>query len=233
MKIRVLVPAILLALSVANGVQAQNGFKEIFNGKDLEGWKGNPDLWSVKDGAITGTTTDEDPIKANTFLVWEGRVANFELELDYKIGAEGNSGIQYRSKVLDKNEFIVGGYQADIDATMKFAGINYEEKGRGILAQRGTTVTIATDGKKEVENHGDAAELGKKIKAEDWNHYRVVAKGNELSHFINGELMSKVIDDETDKSSARGVLAFQVHKGPAMEIQFKNIKLKRIRKPKK
>jgi hypothetical protein len=211
----------------------QDGFKEIFNGKDLSGWKGNPDLWTVKDGAITGTTTADKPLKFNTFLVWqEGRVANFELELEYRLLAGdkdkpgGNSGIQYRSKVIDEAQFIVGGYQADIDYTLKYSGINYEEKGRGILAERGQRVTINDKGEKSSESMGSAEELGKKIKKDDWNRYRVVAAGNKLSHFINDTLMSEVIDQQKEKAATEGVLAFQVHTGPPMVIQFRSIRLK-------
>jgi hypothetical protein len=217
----------VLSILVASPMMAQDKAKEIFNGKDLTGWKGNPDLWSVKEGCITGTTTADHPLKFNTFLVWDaGKVSNFELEFDYKLGAEGNSGVQYRSKVLDAEKFIVGGYQADIDATLKFAGINYEEKGRGILAQRGKRVTIDAAGKKSEEAFGDGVELGKAIHgAGQWNHYRLVANENKLSHFINGTLMSEVIDDQEGKASKEGVLAFQIHVGPPMEIQFKNVRL--------
>lgn len=211
------------------GAQKKNqeaGFKKIFNGQDLSGWKGNQELWSVEDGAITGRTTADKPLKFNTFLIWEeGPVANFELRLDYKI-VDGNSGIQYRSSVINEDDYIVGGYQADIDATMKFAGINYEEKGRGILAQRGQRVTIAEDGTKSVETFGDAAELGEKIHGDDFNSYRLVARGNKLSHYINDQLMSEVIDNEAGKAASQGVLAFQVHQGPPMVIQFKNVRLK-------
>ncbi len=216
-----------LLMLVAIPLMAQDTPREIFNGKDLSGWKGNSDLWSVKDGCITGTTTADKPLKFNTFLIWEGgNVSNFELEFDYKIGSEGNSGIQYRSKIINEQDFIVGGYQADIDATLKFAGINYEEKGRGILAQRGQRVTIDVAGAKSAEAIGDGVELGKKIHgAGEWNHYRLVAQGNRLSHSINDTLMSEVIDDQEGKASKEGVLAFQIHVGPPMEIQFKNIRL--------
>jgi Domain of Unknown Function (DUF1080) len=221
--------AVFASLCVLGSVvSAQDGFKEIFNGKDLTGWKGNSELWSVEDGCITGKTSADKPLKFNTFLIWEGTVSDFELEFDYKIGAEGNSGVQYRSKVLNPTDFVVGGYQADIDATLKFAGINYEEKGRAILAQRGQRVTIDNSGVKnaKIESIGDADELGKAIKKEDWNHYRLVAKGNKLSHMINDKLMSEVIDSEEGKAAAEGVLAFQIHTGPVMKIQFKNVRLK-------
>ncbi len=223
----------LLALSAPAAFAQDDGFKELFNGKDLSGWKGNTSLWSVEDGVITGRTTDEAPIEFNTFLVWdEGIVGDFELEVDYRLTAGdkdnpgGNSGIQYRSKLINEEDFVVGGYQADIDLTLKYSGINYEEKGRGILAQRGERVTIAEDGEKSIELIGDAAELGKSIKADSWNHYRVVAKGNTLSHYINRMLMSELIDNQTEKAATEGVLAFQIHRGPPMVIQFKNVRLK-------
>lgn len=219
---------LLVLLGLSTSSYGQEDFREIFNGEDLKGWAGNENLWSVEDGAITGKTTDEDPIPFNTFLIWEEQeVADFELELEYRIQG-GNSGIQYRSKVLKEKDYVVGGYQADIDSTLKFAGINYEEKGRGILAQRGTQVTLKADGTKEVERFADATELGSKIKEEGWNRYRIVAKGDRLSHYINDELMSEVIDKHAEKSAAKGVLAFQVHRGPAMTIQFKKIRFRSL-----
>jgi len=215
---------------IASPLCAQEGAKEIFNGKDLTGWKGNTELWSVEDGCITGKTTAEKPLKFNTFLIWDaGKVSNFELEFDYKIGKEGNSGIQYRSQVIKEDDFIVGGYQADIDASLQYAGINYEERGRGILAQRGQRVTIDKAGAKKEEFIGDGKELGKVIKSEDWNHYKLVANGNKLSHMINDKLMSEVIDDQEGKAAAEGILAFQIHQGPPMVIKFKNIKLTELK----
>ncbi len=220
----------VLGWLVVPSLAEDNEFKAIFNGKDLSGWRGAASLWSVKDGAITGQTTPEAPLDANTFLIWDQDVANFELTLDYKItGQNANSGIQYRSAVLDEAKFIVGGYQADIDATLTFAGINYEERGRGKLVEkRGERVTIDKAGKMSTEVYADAAELGKKIKQGDWNSYRVVAQGNKLSHFINDELMSEVIDNQEGKSAAKGVLALQLHRGPPMVVQFKNVRIKTL-----
>jgi hypothetical protein len=213
------------ALAFSSFASADDG-KELFNGKDLTGWKGNPEVWSVKDGAITGTTTNEKPLTYNTFLVWQdGKPANFELRAKYKM-VGNNSGIQYRSQVIDEEKFIVGGYQADIDASLQFSGINYEERGRGILAERGQSVTINADKSKTVVQFADAKELGKLIKNEDWNDYLVIARGNHLQHFINGVLMSEVIDEESDKAAKDGVIALQAHVGPAMVIQFKDLVLK-------
>ncbi len=215
---------------MTNPLCAQQPTKEIFNGKDLTGWKGNTKLWSVEDGCITGRTTAETGLKFNTFLIWDGgKVSNFSLEFDYKIGKEGNSGVQYRSKIVNPEDFIVGGYQADIDASLQYAGINYEERGRGILAQRGQRVSIDKAGAKEETSIGDGKELGKAIKSEDWNHYKLIANGNKLSHMINDKLMSEVIDDQEGKAASEGILAFQIHQGPPMVIQFKNIKLTELK----
>ena len=205
------------------------GFKPLFNGKDLTGWKGDMKRWSVEEGAITGKTSAEDPLKYNTFLVWDGgEVSDFELRFSYKI-VKGNSGVQYRSKLMDPEKFIVGGYQADIDATPTYTGINYDERGRGILATRGQRVTIAEDGKKTEEKFGDPKELQQKIKNEDWNDYVIIAKGNNLQHHINGTLMSEVTDNQKDKAPKSGILAIQVHTGPPMTIQVKDIRMKELK----
>lgn len=214
-----------LALIVSSVPAMAQEAKSLFNGKDLSGWRGNKNLWSVQDGAITGRTTPETKLAKNSFLIWEGEVADFELELDYKM-IGGNSGIQYRSKVADEAEFIVGGYQADIDASLTYAGINYEERGRGIICKRGKRTTLNPENKNVEEEIAKDEDLKKVIKNEDWNHYKVVAKGNKLSHYINDTLMSEVIDNQPDKAASKGVLALQIHVGPPMVVQFKNLKLK-------
>ncbi|QDT62136.1 hypothetical protein SV7mr_46830 [Stieleria bergensis] len=197
----------------------------LFNGKDLTGWEGRADLWSVEDGQIVGRTTKENPLKKNSFLIYTAQEpSDFELTLQYKI-ENTNSGIQYRSKVIDKKEFVVGGYQADIDFTNRFAGILYEERGRGILAQRGQSVTLKEDGKKSVKKFGDGTEIGNGIHPGQWNDYRIVAKGNHLQHFINGKMTAEVFDEQADKAATSGVIAFQLHVGAPMVVRFKNIVL--------
>jgi hypothetical protein len=217
------------------GTLALAGEKQLFNGKDLTGWEGNPKLWSVKDGAITGTTTNEGDTKIghNTFLIWKGgNVADFELTFKYKIVA-GNSGVQYRSTLKEPKAFgpVVGGYQADFEAGKTYSGILYEEGGRGILAQRGqkTKITTDADGKKHkvevVGQVGNSDEIQAAIKKEDWNDYRIVAKGNHLQHFINGT-QTVDVTDEHPGAAKEGILALQIHAGPAMTVQFKDLVLK-------
>ncbi|MFM7249903.1 MAG: family 16 glycoside hydrolase [Planctomycetaceae bacterium] len=219
--------AVLLAAAAARPAAADDaGFTPIFDGKSLEGWEGK-DFWTVEDGAIVGRTTAEKPTNGNTFLIWrQGTLDDFELKLRYRIEG-GNSGIQYRSH--DHGDFVVGGYQADIDSGPTYSGINYEERGRGILAERGQRVTIHADGTKKVEAIGDKDELQKAIKQGDWNDYHLVAKGPKLSHSINGKLMSETIDEQEGKRTEKGILGLQLHAGPPMVVRFKDVHLKRTK----
>ena len=210
------------------------GFKSIFDGKTLKGWNGDPKFWSVQDGAITGKTTKENPTKGNTFIIWEGKTGNFDLRLDYKI-IGGNSGIQYRSFKADgPDEWRIGGYQADFEAGDTFSGICYGERFRGILSLRGkkTILTVGDDGKlkKEVEDFAKDADIAKAIKKEDWNSYRIVARNFNLTHYINGVKTTQVIDRDRKTRRAEGLLALQLHAGPPMNVQFKNIRIKELPK---
>ena len=219
---------------VGQAVAAEKGFETIFDGKTLKGWNGDPKFWSVKDGAITGKTTKENPTKGNTFIIWEGKTGNFDLRLDYKI-IGGNSGIQYRSFKADgPDEWRIGGYQADFEAGDTFSGICYGERFRGILSLRGkkTTLTVGDDGKlkKEVEEFAKDADIAKAIKKEVWNSYRIVARNFNLSHYINDVKTTQVVDHDRKTRRADGLLALQLHAGPPMTVQFKNIRIKELPK---
>ena len=221
--------------------------KPLFNGKDLTGWEGNPDLWSVQDGVITGKTTAEKPATGNTFLIWKGGdVADFELTFNYKMkpgDAKGfvNSGLQFRSKIVDPMNFVVSGYQADLEYGTTYSGILYEEKGRGILAQRGQKtaikeVEVEKDGNKKKEMKiavtgelGKSADIQAEIKNEDWNDYIIIARGNHLQHFINGIQTIDVTDEQESKAAKSGVLALQIHTGPPMTVQFKHLRMKTLK----
>ena len=208
----------------------EGGWETIFDGKTLKGWDGDPKFWSVEDGSLTGTTTKENPTQGNTFAIWTGgEPGDFELKLQYKI-VGGNSGIQYRSFRLPnaQDKWRVGGYQADIDSGDRYSGILYGEQFRGILADRGLITTLNEEGKPTtVGTLGDSKAIQAKIKKEDWNDYLVVAKGNHFSHFINGVQTSECTDNDTDTRRASGLLALQLHAGPPMKIQFRNIQIKR------
>ncbi len=123
--------ALLSSATLASA--AEDGFKSLFNGKDLTGWAGRPNHWSVEDGVITGMTTKENPAKGNNFLIAKDGdkdliVDDFEIRFSYKFtGDSGNSGLQYRSK--DKGNFVVNGYQGDFEVGPTYSGILYEEGG--------------------------------------------------------------------------------------------------------
>jgi hypothetical protein len=212
-------------------VAADDGFKAIFDGKTLNGWDGDPAYWRVEDGAITGQTTPDKPLKVNTFLIWrQGDVDDFELKLEYRM-LGGNSGIQYRSweDPGKWGKWVAAGEQADIDATNKYTGILYSERSRGILAQRGQKVVIGDDHKpKVVGSIGTADDLARKIKDKEWNSYRIVAHGNHMMHEINGQTMVEVTDEDHQAARRSGILALQLHVGDPMKVQFRNIRLKRL-----
>ena len=220
--------AVLLALPL---VAQADDWQNLFNGTDLTGWKGRPELWSVKDGALTGYTKDGKIPGGNSFLVWDGTVGDFELKVKFKITG-GNSGIQYRSKYADKPEdYRIAGYQADIDGSkgMGYFGICYEERGRGIICNRGTRTFIDADGTKYEQRVADAGEVLKAIKPNDWNEYTVTACANHLTQKINGTTTAEVIDWQSEKRALEGLLAFQIHAGMGeMTVQFKEVQLKKL-----
>ncbi|WP_225586796.1 DUF1080 domain-containing protein [Algoriphagus sp. Y33] len=219
------------------------GFESIFDGQTLEGWEGDPVYWSVKGGAITGEITPETLLKANTFLIWKGgQPGDFELKAEFKISEGGNSGINYRSEMVEDVPFALKGYQADIDGKNNYTGQNYEERKRTTLAYRGQKTKIlsqpdgvemreyiernAWKGLRVEQEIGDRAELGAMVKAGEWNSVHIIAKGNVLQHYVNGQLMSEVHDEDPKNRMESGYLGVQVHVGPPMEVQFKDVLLK-------
>jgi hypothetical protein len=210
------------------------GFRPIFNGKDLDGWEGDPKYWRVADGCLTGEVTPETLLKSNTFIIWRaGNPADFELKADYRITSGGNSGINYRSVVVPdavtpSNKFAMRGYQADIDGKNAYTGQNYEEKGRLFLATRGE-VTHVVGGRTPIvlSSLGDPKDLAAFI-TPDWNSYHLIIRGNVLVHILNGHLMSMVIDDDAPNRMMKGAIGVQVHVGGPMKIEYRNFRLKEL-----
>jgi hypothetical protein len=219
--------ALLSCKSQNKSSQEKTKIISLFNGENLDKWRGDSRIWSVKDGCILGQTTDENQIERNTFLIYEDSFSDFELTFQYKI-IGGNSGVQYRSKVIDETLFVVGGYQADMEAGINHSGILYEEKGRGIIAKRGEQVVIDEEGSKSVDQYAKSTSIQEHIKSNQWNDYRVLAQGNHLQHYINGYKSIDVVDAEIGKNSDAGLFALQVHAGPNMQVFYKDIKIKRI-----
>ena len=208
------------------------GFQPIFDGKSLAGWEGNPTYWHVENGSLVGEITPQTVIKSNTFIVWRGgRPKDFELKLDYRITADGNSGINYRSAVVPdpvtpENVFAVRGYQFDLDGRKRYSGNNYEEKGRLFLALRGQ-ITHVVGGRPPIvlSTFGDANEMAS-VATDDWNAVHLIIRGNTLTHLLNGRLMSVVIDDDAPNRPLDGIIGVQVHVGPPMKVEYRNIRLK-------
>jgi hypothetical protein len=220
----------LVSLGLPQFVTAEEPAKPtaLFDGKTLDGWDGDPRFWSVKDGVICGQTTADNPTEHNTFLVWrKGEVSDFQLDVDFRL-VGGNSGIQYRSKEAEK--WVIGGYQADFDASATYSGILYEERGRGIISERGKKIVIDEQGKwKAVGTTAENDAILKAIKKEDWNHYTIIAQGNHLIQKINDVVTVDITDNQVEKRAMSGLLAFQVHAGPPMLVQFRNVQLKRLK----
>ncbi len=222
--------ALFLALAVLSQVAsaADAGYKPIFNGKDLEGWDGDPRFWSVQDGVLRGESTLAALPKGNTFLIWRGGVLkDFELKLKFRI-RNGNSGVQYRSKEIGK--WAMSGYQAEIENKQGKVGFLYEEKGRKYLANVGEMVTIGADGQPVVtgplgDKKADYIDKGY-YREKEWNEYRIIARGNYLAHWLNGFQTVEVLDNDPKGRALEGLLALQIHAGPPMLVEFKDLELK-------
>jgi hypothetical protein len=184
----------------------------------------------VKDNSLVGEVTPQTPIKTNTFLIWRGGTpADFELKAKYRISAEGNSGINYRSEELPNIKYALKGYQADIDGGNVYTGQNYEERGRGFLAKRGEIALLKTDVKPTITGTiGNADSLKAKIKANDWNDIHIIVRGNHMQHYINGVLMSEVTDEDPEKRKMSGLLGFQVHVSKTMKVEYRKVFLKEL-----
>jgi hypothetical protein len=205
----------------------EGGFRRLFNGKDLSGWKGNPRIWSVDNGVITGQTTAETRICENDFLIRTGGdVTDFELRLKFRL-ENGNSGIYFRSAERSNMhpEPLVGP-QADFSADGRWTGVVMEYTKRDILAERGQKVVISKKGQKRVVGSvGDSAGLLKAVKDKQWNDYTVIARGGHILLKINDVVMCE-IEDNDPRRVPTGRLALQVHVGPPMLVQFKDIRLR-------
>jgi choline-sulfatase len=212
--------------SAAVGTRAdKDGFVRILDGKSLRGWEGDSDYWSVQDGALTGVT--DGTLMMNRFITWkDSTVRNFDLRVKVKVTAGGNSGIQYRGTSRpDLGIDIVTGYQCDVVANRPdYNGMLYEERGRRILSHTGERVIIDPAGHPWV--------IGKMpvetFAADEWHEFRVLVEGNHHQHWIDGHQTADLIDFDEKGRALEGVLAVQVHVGPAMKIQYKDFKIKHL-----
>ena len=209
--------------------QAETGFESLFDGKTMGKWDGDPDFWRIENGAFVGETTTEKQPKQNTFLIWRGgSPGDFELKLEYRLVGH-NSGIQIRSIELPDIKWAMKGYQADIDAQQTYTGQFYEERGRGFLALRGQFNVVNPDGKPaNIASLGDNAELKKFINGDGWNQVHLICQGNKLVQIMNGHVMSVLIDNDPAGRKMDGLIGIQVHRGPAMKMEVRNIRIRKL-----
>lgn len=207
----------------------ETGFTSIFDGQSLKGWDGDPEFWRVENGAIVGETSTAKQPAENTFLIWRGgSPANFELRLEYKLTGF-NSGIQVRSDERPEFRWGMKGYQADIDGEQRYTGQWYEERGRGFLAMRGQFTFIQPGGKPAlVGSLGDGDQLKSFIKGDGWNDVHIIARDNTIINIVNGHVMAMLIDDDPAGRKMDGLIGIQVHRGPAMKMEVRNIRLKKL-----
>jgi len=220
-------------------------YKDLFNKKDLSNWKGDTPYWRVENGVLIGEITDSTIINANRFLIYQNELpSNFELIVEFKVSEFGNSGINYRSQIIEGIDYkALRGYQFDIDGQMQYTGSNYEEKRRSTLASIGelvTTLPISTKDslkfkkynkweKRDISYVTDSIpKIKASFKKDNWNTAKIIARDNELSHYLNGVLMSKVIDNDSIHRKLSGQLGVQVHVGPPMTVSYKSIKIKKL-----
>lgn len=202
-----------------------DGFVQLLNGKNLRGWSGDEQYWSFEDGALTGVT--DGSLKMNRFITWTGStIRNFDLRVKVKVTAGGNSGLQYRGTSRpDLGLDIVTGYQCDIVANNPdYNGMLYEERGRRILSHTGEKVIVDTSGEPWVVDQMPVKEFA----PDEWHDYRVLVRGNHHQHWIDGHPTADLIDLDEKGWAVDGVLAVQVHVGPAMKIQYKDFKIQHL-----
>ena len=225
------VPIILCLFTAltAEPVRADE-FQKIFDGESLKGWKAlNMSYWSVRDGAITGQSTPENPCKANQFMAWQGGdVADFELKLKFRVkGNGGNSGVQFRS-VLRPDGLAVG-YQADIFQSGGYLGGVCDEihtrKGPELLSANGKKTVIDANGKRTATSLGQVATMKP---SGEWNEYHITAKGQQIILEINGVKSTELIDQEKGHFDLSGFLGLQLRSGEPMTVQFKDIYLRKL-----
>lgn len=221
------------------------GFVSLFDGKTLGKWEGDPRLWSVRDGALTGQTTKENPAHGNTFLIYKGgEPADCELRMKMRYDS-GNSGVQFRSKHLEghkDNAWVLAGYQADAGGGKDHNGKIYEEKARGYLSHVGETVIIhpaeagdkadkKTSGFKRevVKTDPEAVKISEGIKNNEWFDYVIIARGNHLVTQINGHTIVDLTDEQKDKAASSGLIGIQIHAGGPMTVQVKDVRLKELK----
>jgi hypothetical protein len=224
------------------------GWTSMFDGKTLAGWEGPMDVWRVENGAIVSFDTANNPKpNGSVYLFWKGKdggdLGDFEFKTEIKLeGEKANSGVQFRAVLLGKtdkrfSEWESFGYQADMDYPNVQTGALIEccsgprrgpsprpfKAGMGMSLRTGPA---ASDAPSLIGAIGDAATLKQTIHVGDWNQLHVIARGHTLFYFMNGYLMSTVVDDDPARFIAHGRLAIQLEGGGDRKVSYRNMWLK-------
>jgi hypothetical protein len=197
----------LLSLFAWPAMADETGFQSLFDGKTLDGWEGNPQIFRIEDGAIVAGTL-EKPIARNEFLCTRAEYGDFELRLKFKLLGEGvNGGVQFRSQRIP-NHHEVKGYQADLGDG--WWGSLYDESRRNkVLAA------------------ADMAVIKKVLKRDDWNDYTIRCQRRRIQLSINGEpTVDYTEPDETIEQT--GLIGVQIHGGKPSEAWYKDIRIKKL-----
>ena len=194
----------------------------MFDGSTLDNWTGNPEHWTVENGVIVGVNRADSPIEHSDYLYWDGIASDFVLELDIRV-LGGNSGIQYRSE--QKGAHDIEGYQADLDSDNQYTGALYESNGRGLMSLRGQKRGfLFQDNRRDLGIIAGVDEPP--VLPHEWNRYRITADGPRITHHINDRLMTEVIDEDPERRRDDGRIAIQIHSGPPMRVEARNLSIR-------
>ena len=219
-------PSFAQALGVQElGAPDEEGFVTIFNGKDLTGWDANPEIWSVEEGVLIGQSPRGEPYNRQDYIYWAvAEPGDFVLRLRYRLtGTGSNSGIQFRSE--RRPHWDCYGYQADMEEGPRWTGCLFHHS-RGGIVMRGSMGTIRADGTAEMKQFADPEILAKSYtNVGEWNEYEIIAIGSLIVLKINGKVMC-IVNDQHERAAKRGIIAFQMHPGPPMKVEFKDVRIK-------
>ncbi len=209
------------------GAKIEAGFVSLFDGKTLNGWSAaDKSWWSVEDCAITAKITAERPCDKNQYLFSDvGVMSDFELKLEHRIVTEHdvNCGFQFRSEHYKGDD--CKGYQVDNNTNTPWLVRLYDEFGRHTLAWRGKRTRFNEKGER-TETDIKAATGPAKFDLRQWHEYHLLCVGERITLKVNGQLVAEVIDGDPNERDLSGLLALQLHSGPVMTVQFKNIRYK-------
>lgn len=228
------------AVKAATGTSLPAGYRRsgmfrLFNGRNLDGWSGLKEIWSVQDGAITMNATQENVPKAFTSLIWNHEVKDFEFTCKFRfLSADSKawrvSGIQFRSRMHNAATFSLAGYNAELDYDWRYTGGLGEKLGRDLATRRGERVILKDSGNvrkpagEVVDTFGTPDDIGRRIKRDEWSENKIVAAGPRIQIFVNGLPTIDVID-ETNDAPKSGMLGLGNFFSSVMTLQFKDLEL--------